>query len=201
MEKMNQEEVWDSIAESWNNFRQNPSEELKDLDWRKGKLLDICCGNCRNLLPFKNFELYGIDISEEMIKQAEKFCKKNNLKVNLKKSDMKEISFNDNFFDYCLCLASLHHVKKDDADKVLKEIYKILKKNGQCLISVWNKYPKFILRKKETYISWKQKDKIYQRYYYLYSFFELKKLLMKNNFKIIKSRKIFDKNITFLIQK
>jgi len=98
-------------------------------------------------------------------------------------------------------LASLHHVKKDDADKVLKKIYKILKKNGQCLISVWNKYPKFILRKKETYISWKQKDKIYQRYYYLYSFFELKKLLMKNNFKIIKSRKIFDKNITFLIQK
>lgn len=199
--KMNQEQVWDSIAESWNNFRQKLSEELKYIDWKKGKLLDIGCGNCRNLLSFKNLELYAVDFSSSMLKQAEKFCKKNNLKVNLKKSDMKKIPFRGNYFDYCLCLASIHHLNKKEANIVLKEIHRILKTNGQCLISVWNKYPKFILRKKETYISWKQKDKIYQRYYYLYSFFELKRLLLKNNFKMIKSGKIFDKNITFLMQK
>lgn len=198
---MNQEQVWDSIAESWNNFRQKPSENLNYVDWKKGRLLDIGCGNCRNLIQLKNLELYAIDFSSIMLKQAEKFCKKNNLKVNLKKSDMKKIPFNDNFFDYCLCLASLHHANKEDANKTLKEIYRILKKDGQCLISVWNKYPRFIFRKKETFISWKKKDKIYQRYYYLYNYFEFKKLLLKNNFKIIKSGKIFDKNITFLIQK
>lgn len=199
---MNQEEVWNSLAESWNDFRQKPNEkELFNLNWKKGKLLDIGCGNCRNLLPFKNLNLYGMDFSKEMLKQAEKFCKKFDLIVNLKESDMRKLPFKDNFFDYCLCLASLHHLNKGDADKTLKEIYRILKKDGQCLISVWNKYPRFIFRKKETYISWKKKDKIYHRYYYLYNFLEFKKLLLKNNFNIIKSGKIFDKNITFLIQK
>src|SRR3989344_1575796 len=199
---MNQERVWDFIAESWNNFRQKPSEkEVFNLDWKKGILLDIGCGNCRNLLPFKHLELYGADFSSEMLKQAKKYCNKNNLKVNLQKADMRKIPFKDNFFDYCLCLASLHHLNKGDADKSLKEIYRILKKEGQCLISVLNKYLRFIFKKKETYLSWKRKDKVYQRYYYLYNYFEFKKLLLMNNFKIIKSGKIFAKNITFLIQK
>jgi len=199
---MNQEKVWDILAESWNNFRQKIYEkELYHLNWKKGKLLDIGCGNCRNLLPFKNLELYGIDFSSKMLEQSKKFIKKHNLKVNLKKADMKKIPFKDNFFDYCLNINSLHHVNKKNAEKALKEIYRILRKNGQCLISVWNKYPNFLFRKKETYFTWKQKDKIYRRYYYLYNYFELKKLLLKNKFKIMKSGKIFDKNIKFLIQK
>src|SRR3989344_8242753 len=196
---MNQEQVWDSLAESWNNFRQKSSEEeLFNLDWKKGRLLDIGCGNCRNLLYFKNLELYGIDFSSKMIEQSKKFCNKHNLKINLIKVDMGKIPFKNDFFDYCLSLASLHHVNKEDADKVLNEIYRILKKDGQCFISVWNKYLKFIFKSKETYIPWKQKDKVFQRYYYLYSYFEFKRLLLKNKFKIIKSGNFFDKNITFL---
>ena len=199
---MNQEQVWNILAESWNNFRQRIYEkELYNLDWKKGKLLDIGCGNCRNLIPFKNLELYGIDFSSEMIKQSKKFTQKHNLKVNLKKSNMKKLPFKDNFFNYCMSLASMHHVSKEDANKSLKEIHRILKKNGQCYITVWNKYPNFLFRKKETYFTWKQKDKVYRRYYHLYNFFEFKRLLLKNNFKIIKKGKIFDKNIKFLIQK
>ena len=199
---MNQEQVWDILAESWNNFRQRVYEkELYNLDWKKGRLLDIGCGNCRNISPFKNLELYGIDFSSEMIKHSKIFTQKHNLKVNLKKANMKEIPFKDNFFDYCLSLNSLHHINKEEANGSLKEIYRILKKNGQCYITIWNKYPQFLFRKKETYFTWKQKDKVYRRYYYLYSYFEFKKLLLKNNFKIIESGRIFDKNIKFLIQK
>jgi len=199
---MNQEQVWNSLAESWSNFRQKIYEkELYNLNWKKGKLLDVGCGNCRNLLPFKNLELYGIDFSSKMLEQAKKFTKKHNLKVNFKKNNMKKLNFKDNYFNYCLSLASLHHIKKEDANKSLKEIYRVLKKKGQCYITVWNKYPKFSFRKKETYFTWKQKDKVYHRYYYLYNHFEFKKLLLKNNFKIIKSGRIFDKNIKFLIQK
>lgn len=196
---MDQEQVWNTIAEGWSSFRQKIyKKELYNLNWKKGKLLDVGCGNCRNLLPFKNLDLYGIDFSSDMLKQAEKFCKKHNFKVALKKANMIKLPFKDNFFDYCLCLATLHHVNKQNADKTLKEIYRILKKNGQCFISVWNKWqPRFLLKKKESNILWGK----HRRYYYFYNYFELKKLLLKNNFKIIKSGKIFDKNIKFLIQK
>jgi ubiquinone/menaquinone biosynthesis C-methylase UbiE len=201
---MNQEEVWDSIAESWNNFRQKIYEkELYKLNWKKGKLLDVGCGNCRNLLPFNNLELYGIDFSSKMLELAKKFCDKHNIKANLQKANMKKLPFKDNYFDYCLCLASLHIMNKKDADKSLKEIFRVLKKDGQCLISVWNKYGLISLffKEREKYIPWKTKDKIYSRYYFFYNHFQFKKLLLKNNFKIIKSGKILDKNIKFLIQK
>jgi len=204
---MNQETVWNSISESWSNFRQKPRKELYNLNWKEGKLLDLGCGNCRNLLPFKNLDLYGVDFSSEMLKQAKKFSEKHNLKVNLKKANMKKIPFEKEDFNYCLCLNSIHHLNKKDAEKALNEIHRILKKNGQCLISVWNKYtlskfrnkpPLYLMfKKKETYITWSK----HRRYYYLYSHKEFKKLLIKNNFKIIKSGKIFDKNLTFLIQK
>jgi tRNA (uracil-5-)-methyltransferase TRM9 len=199
---MNQEQVWDALAESWNNFRQKIYEkEILNLDWKKGKLLDIGCGNCKNLIPFKSLELYGIDFSSEMIKQSKKFSDKYNLKINLKKADMRKLPFKDNFFDYCLSLRSLHHINKKEGKRAIKEIYRVLKKEGQCFIAVWNKYSNFMFFKKEVYYSWKQKDKVYYRYYYLYNYFELKKLLKKNKFKIIKSGNFFDKNIKFLIQK
>ena len=187
---MNQEEIWDSIAEGWSNFRQKIYEkELYNLKWKKGKLLDLGCGNCRNLLPFKNLRLYGIDFSKEMLIQAKKYCDKYNIKVN--------------FFDYCLCLVSLHIMNKEDADKSLKEIYRILKEGGQCLVSVWNKYGllSFFIKERGKYIPWHKSDKIYNRYYYFYNYFGFRKLLLKNNFKIIKSGKILSRNITFLIQK
>ena len=185
---MNQEQVWDAISESWSNFKQRIFEkEVYNLNWKKGKLLDIGCGNCRNLLPFKEMELYGIDFSSGMLEQARKYIKKYNLKVNLKKSNMIKLPFNDGFFDYCLFLNSLHHVNKGDADKSLKELYRVLKKNGQCLISVWNEYGLLSLFKKvERDIPWHKKDKTYYRYYYFYNYFEFRRLLLKNNFRIIK---------------
>ena len=91
---MNQEQVWDVLAESWSNFRNKIQEkEIYDLNWKEGKLLDVGCGNCRNLIPFKNLELYGIDFSKNMLKEAKKLSDKNNLKINLKKSDMRKIPF------------------------------------------------------------------------------------------------------------
>ena len=111
---------------------------------------------------------------------------------------MKKLPFKNNFFDYSLCLDSLHHLNKKDVEEVIKEIRRVLKKNGKCFISVWNKLQiKFLFRKKEIFLPWSK----HQRYYYLYSYLELKKLLLKNNFKILKSGKIFDKNINFVIQK
>ena len=114
---MKQEEVWNSIAESLNNFRKYPSDkELIDLanKWKPGKILDLGCGNGRNLIPFtKNkFDSYGLDFSKNMIKNANKKFKENNLKATFKQGILTKISFKDNKFDYIICLASFHHLNK-----------------------------------------------------------------------------------------
>ncbi|MBI2106823.1 class I SAM-dependent methyltransferase [Candidatus Woesearchaeota archaeon] len=196
---MNQQKVWDKIAQSWNNFRNKPIGELKDLNWKRGKILDLGCGNCRNLLPFKNLKCYGLDFSKEMLKEAKKFSKKHNFKVILKHAEITNTKFKNNTFNYILAIATLHHLK--NPEKAIKEINRVLKPNGEAFITVWNKLQlKFILKKQETYIPWKKKDEILQRYYNFIGYFELKKIIKKNNFKIMSSN-FLGKNIIFRIKK
>ena len=196
---MNQQQIWNKIAESWNNFRQKPISELKQLRWKKGKILDVGCGNCRNLLLFRNLDCYGIDFSKNMLAQANKFTRKHNLKVKLKPAPAEKLPFNPNYFDYVLAIAVLHHLKNPET--AIKEIHRVLKPNGEAYITVWNKLQlRFLFKKKETYIPWKQKKQTLYRYYNFIGYFQLKKMLKKNNFKILKSN-FFGKNIVFLVKK
>jgi len=201
-----QEKIWDKLAEQWNNFRQQPQPIVYDFLDRytknAGRIVDLGCGNARNLIPFKNFICYGVDFSEKMLEKAKLNSDKYNLDIKFYKCELTKLPFKNDFFDYALMLASLHHLKtKESREKALKELYRILKKDGIALISVWNKWQlKFLFRKKDTLIPWKVKDKIYYRYYYLFNYFELKKLLRKLNFKILDGR-VSKGNIIFIIKK
>ncbi len=203
---MKQEEIWDKLAEQWNIFRPIPQPViysfLDKYTKNAGRIVDLGCGNARNLIPFKNFICYGVDFSKKMLEKAKLTSEKYNLDLKLYKADLTELPFKDNSFDYALMLASLHHLEtKESRIKSLEELHRILKKDGIALITVWNKWQlKFLFIKKNTYIPWKIKDKIYYRYYHLFNYFELKSLLKKLNFKILESR--IDKgNIIFIVKK
>ena len=64
--------IWNSLSEQWNKVRSKPFPEtiiyLSKI-WKKGKILDIGCGNGRNLIPFaeKDFDCQGVYFSIEMI--------------------------------------------------------------------------------------------------------------------------------------
>ncbi|MFH1209603.1 MAG: class I SAM-dependent methyltransferase [archaeon] len=198
----NQEKVWDSIAEQWFHFRQQKNVNVEYFfnkycknKSEKGSVLDIGCGNSRNLLNFakSNFKCYGIDFSQKMIEYSKEFIKKHNIEVNLKKANMLKIPFKDNYFDYTLMIASLHHIEKDDQLKALKELKRVLKQKGTSIISVWNK------QSENPYTNWKVKDKIYKRYYYFFKEQELKDLILKAGFKILEN--YTNKNIVFIVEK
>jgi tRNA (uracil-5-)-methyltransferase TRM9 len=198
---MNQREIWNSLAESWNRFRKKPFPHtvlrISD-EWKKGKILDLGCGNGRNLAPFvKNgFSCYGVDFSKEMLDNAKTMFKKRKLNAEFKIGDLVKIPFENEFFDYVICVASFHHLNKKEQIECLKEIKRVLKKNGKFYICVWNKWQKkFMFKKKEQYIFWKIKEKVFERYYYFFNIFEFKKLLKKSEFKIENLFGMFKKNI------
>lgn len=196
---MNQQAVWNKIAQSWNNFRQRSEKKAEDLadKWKSGSILDIGCGNCRNLLPFykKNFRCYGVDLSENMIKEAKKYITKKNMKINLRKADIAKLPFKNKTFDYVIAFSVLHHLK--NPENGIGEIHRVLKTNGKAYISVWNKMQlRFFFKRKETYIKWGKE----KRYYHFISFLEMRKLLKKYNFYILE-RKLFGKNLELLIEK
>jgi ubiquinone/menaquinone biosynthesis C-methylase UbiE len=205
-----QQKVWDKLAEQWFHFRQKPFYELREIltkaakEWKPGKILDIGTGNARNLLEFANngFECYGMDFSGEMLKYASQFAKKNVFDVKLIKAWCEKLPYKDNSFDYALNISVLHHIKKENQLQSLLEMKRVLKPNGKAVITAWNKWQsRFILKKKETSIPWNVKGKAYQRYYYLFNYFELKKLLKKAGFKIIHSEGMFKRLLVFIVQK
>ncbi len=202
----NQSSVWDSLAEQWNNFRPNPFPKkiyFLSRTWEKGKILDIGCGNGRNLVSFaeKDFVCDGVDFSMEMVKNAKLKFEKLGLRSKFHISNMTNLPFKNNNFDYLICVASFHHLNKFDQEKALKEFKRILKPSGKMYITVWNKWQsRFLFGKKEVFIPWKVKDKIYQRYYYLFNYLEFKNLLSKH-FKIEDSEGIFEKNIEVIVKK
>lgn len=90
-------------------------------------VLDVGCGTgeilsaIRKLYP--TISLQGIDISQEMLKQAEN-KKIDNVKLYL--GDAEHPSFENDKFDVLICTDSFHHYP--NPKKAIEEFYRVLKK-------------------------------------------------------------------------
>ena len=94
----NMRDVFSRIAPGWYNYRHWSifRKELEELAkaWGRGKLLNLGCGHGADFLPFaKNFELYGIDFSDEMIRLARKYAAKFDFPVNLAVADICRLHY------------------------------------------------------------------------------------------------------------
>lgn len=203
-----QQKVWENIAASWHSFRQRPNPKIalviKKLadKWKPGKILDVGCGNCRNLLPFAfdDFDCYGIDFSKNMLKAAEQFTKKHDMSVKLQQSSATKLPFATNSFDYVLCLSMLHHLNAEERLKALKEIKRVVRRNGKVIFSVWNKLQlKFFFKSSDLLVPWHVQGVRHSRFYHLFTYFEFKKLIENAGFKILE-KNMFGKNLTFVCQ-
>jgi len=210
-------EVFDEIAESWYRFRHwsRFTRELEEMAtrWRQGKLLNIGCAHGPDFLPFKsNFELWGVDFSAQMLKLAQKYAAKFNLRVKLTVADATSLPYRDNTFDCIIAVAVYHNIRGDkQRQKAFRELSRVLKPRGEAFITVWNKWqPSFWLKGKEVSMPWKSRRKIYYRYYYLYSYPELHSLLSQTDFEIVSifpeksyrfPLKFFSRNICALVKK
>ena len=95
-------------------------------------ILDLGCGNGNilKLLEEKTTSnLYGLDLSDNMISEAKKRLSKN---VILTVGDSENLPYEDNKFDVIICNASFHHYPHPDI--VLKEIHRVLKTNGVFIL-------------------------------------------------------------------
>ncbi len=187
----NQEKVWDAVASDWRKFRVAPVKEVIDfLKDKQGNILDLSCGSGRNFCKV-NGTLYGIDFSKQQLKYAEDYAKEKGFNVILKKAGAEKLPFEDNFFDACIFIASLHCIEDEKKRKqALEETYRVLKPNAGLLLTVWDKnQARFRKEKKDFLLSWTVDGPRRIRYYYLYEKDELKKLVESVGFKI---EKIFD---------
>jgi len=192
-QKPNQKFVWNNIAFCWKDYRNKPLEVVKDfLKNKSGLVIDFGCGSCRNMIFNKNIEYYGVDFSENQIKNGLEYVRTKKINAHLFVSRLDKLDkniFKNEMFDYGLFIGSLHCLETEkERKKALKEFFRILKKNSEALISVWNSEDKRfdkVSNKGDIYMSWKKDGKDYMRYYYLFSKKELIDLLKNVGFKIL----------------
>ena len=104
---------------------------LKDKEYKK--LLDIGCGTgylIDMLTKNHEAEFTGLDLSPEMIKQANN---KNIKNAKFLEGRSDEIPFDNNTFDIITCSQSFHHYP--DTDKSMQEARRILKPGGLYILS------------------------------------------------------------------
>ena len=190
-----QEEIWDSIANPWKTYvvKRLPIVE-EFLSGKKGNVIDLGCGNGRNMLSNSRIKYYGVDFSSIQLKHAERYIKENKIRGILVKSSADKLDrefFKNNMFDYGLFMATLHCIEgKKKREDSLREFYRVLKKGSESLISVWNSDDGRFKQVKEqkcgdVYLSWKEDGVAYMRYYYLYKKKEFLSLLEKTGFEIV----------------
>lgn len=80
----------------------------------------------------KNFNVIGIDTSENMLRKA----KKNAPKAKFKLMDIRNITFDKDNFDAIICFASLIHVDDKTCLRVLDKFSELLKDKGIIAINV-----------------------------------------------------------------
>src|SRR3990167_4991834 len=104
-----QEKIWNKIAPEWHMFKSVPTEHTTEfLKKTSGKVLDLGSGSGRHLFKIKNGEMFLIDFSKEMLKLAKKKALQFKIKAHFKKSNLWETDFQDEFFDYAICVSALH---------------------------------------------------------------------------------------------
>src|SRR3989344_3918883 len=103
---------------------------LMNINMERDQVLDVACGYgglMKGLQKYrKNLHLTGIDLAKSMIKVGKKYIANNKIRFALMSAD--KINFSNESFDYVLCKDSFHHFK--NPVKVLKEMFKVLKKGG-----------------------------------------------------------------------
>ncbi len=81
------------------------------------------------------FKTYGIEISQDSLNKAKKFCKENNMKLNILKGDMRRIPFRNETFSFLYSYNTIPLMSKNDVAIAINEIERVLKRNGLCFVN------------------------------------------------------------------
>ena len=209
IEKDNVVGVYSKIANHFSDTRFNQwpwvieyLEMITSPDLEYPVVLDVGCGNGRNMDQLRNDYVYGIDNCQEFVDICIQ-CGKN---VSL--GDMTDIHFPDDVFDHLLSIASFHHLSTEERRlEALREMHRVTKDGGSMLLSVWSidqppdtKQAKNIQAYGDTMVSWDKYGEKYERYYYIFEVEELKRLFKETGWKV-KSHSWEYGNEVFILQK
>jgi SAM-dependent methyltransferase len=98
------------------------------------------CGAGGDVPPLSLFYRHGyrtcgIDIQEEAVAKAERFCRENRMPLNIFLGDMRNIPFASESFSFVFSFNAIFFMTKADIAIAMREIERVLTPNGLCYVN------------------------------------------------------------------
>lgn len=134
---------------------------MPELKFKKALIQQACIENNHKVLDFgvgtatlsllvkdKHQEaiVNGVDVDDKILKIAAEKIKERKAKISLTKYDGLILPYPTNHFDRVLTSLVFHHLDKNQKENSLKEIYRVLKPNGELHVADWGKPNHFGMR-------------------------------------------------------
>lgn len=133
------------------DYETSPRKVVFESIGNKEKVLDLCTGTATNALKIAKSkplsEVIGIDLSKDMLKVAQDKVERSKVpNIKLYHMDATHVRFQDKFFDKILLSLVLHEVEENLAEKILAEAKRVLKDDGEIIVTEWEKSRIFFRR-------------------------------------------------------
>lgn len=133
--------VWEIMP--WKSIPFDSIVDLSSLHNKDVLEIGVGCGSHAQLLTQHSRSFTGIDLTEYAVDCTSTRLKTFGLGGTIIRMDAEHLQFQDNSFDLVWSWGVIHH--SSDTHKVLKEIHRVLRPNGEAIIMVyhrswWNTY-------------------------------------------------------------
>jgi ubiquinone/menaquinone biosynthesis C-methylase UbiE len=102
-------------------------------------VLDLACGTGRHsfFLARQEFEVYATDMSPTALEIAAKKAAALDLRnIHFQQHDMRDIPFDNDFFDAVICIWALHHGTLAQIQRTIDEVHRVLKPEGTFVTDI-----------------------------------------------------------------
>jgi SAM-dependent methyltransferase len=116
-----------------------PGLSLDNTKYKGARILDVGFGDGRNwpLLHALSFDIYGVEITDEIIKLGWERAQALGIDLTLNLGTNASLPFEDNFFDYILASASCYYVDRGTTfSDNLREYHRVLKVGGTLIATL-----------------------------------------------------------------
>ena len=114
------------------------------------RVLDLGCGTATLTLLIKQThpaaEVTGLDGDPKALEIAREKIAKSGLTIRLDEGMSFNLPYPDNSFDRVFSSLIFHHLTREDKERTLKEVYRVLRPGGELHVADWGKASNMLMR-------------------------------------------------------
>lgn len=194
----NDQNFWKAAADGYDAWIASDFQDQYDVNWSiltkymdpSRRLLDVGCGpgSLSIRLSSHCHEVWGVDVTPEMIRIAEQKVGCEPTNVYFQQADACELPFDSHSFDTVMSVNALQTMAQPES--ALQEMNRVLKPGGELLLITYC-YGDSSRLESNSLLNWAVKFQGQAQWHY-FQFTQLASLLADKGFEVVEAEKIWD---------